>query len=219
MNKGGPKEVGPKTAGAAPSLSAGEEEESGFLGRWSRRKAASRELPAVSQAPDETKSQKIEADEALVDPATLPPIDSLTAESDFTVFLRKGVPESLRNAALQKLWRTEPSVVNYIPLVEYNWDFNAPGYGALRPTDDVVKLARAAWGQVSEPSPNQEVSEEKALASAGTEPPSLALDPARSTGPETSAEPADSAPKTGSDPPSAGTKSRPARRHGGALPT
>jgi N-acetylglucosamine kinase-like BadF-type ATPase len=38
----------------------------------------------------------------------LPAIDSLTAESDFTVFMAPDVPAPVRAAALRKLWRTNP---------------------------------------------------------------------------------------------------------------
>jgi hypothetical protein len=37
-------------------------------------------------------------------PAALIDIDALTAESDFTVFMGKGVPEDVRRNALRRLW-------------------------------------------------------------------------------------------------------------------
>jgi hypothetical protein len=37
-------------------------------------------------------------------PAALVDINALTAESDFTVFMRKDVPEEVRRAALRRLW-------------------------------------------------------------------------------------------------------------------
>jgi len=209
----------PKTAGMPPRPAA--DEDAGFLGRWSRRKAAAREpSPAArpAAASNAATSQKIEPDEAPIDPATLPPIESLTAESDFTVFLRKGVPESLRKAALQKLWQTEPSVVNYIPLVEYNWDFNAPGYGALRPTDDVAKLARAAWGQIAAPQQEKQstLADSHAPAAVGTEPPRLGSDAgAAAAGPTVPPESVDDTANGRSSP---DPKPVAVRRHGGALP-
>jgi uncharacterized protein DUF3306 len=36
--------------------------------------------------------------------ATLDDIDTLTVDSDFTVFMRPGVPEGVRRAALRRLW-------------------------------------------------------------------------------------------------------------------
>lgn len=40
--------------------------------------------------------------------AELPSIASLTADSDFTVFMAPDVPAAVRAAALRKLWRTNP---------------------------------------------------------------------------------------------------------------
>jgi hypothetical protein len=39
-----------------------------------------------------------------VRPVALVHIDALTVESDFTVFMRKDVPEEVRRAALRRLW-------------------------------------------------------------------------------------------------------------------
>jgi hypothetical protein len=41
---------------------------------------------------------------AVVHPAAQINISALTAESDFTVFMRKDVPEEVRRAALRRLW-------------------------------------------------------------------------------------------------------------------
>lgn len=113
-----------------------------FLSRWAQRKQAVRQAELEeAKAKAELVTPPAES-ELAVDPATLPPIETLTAESDFSVFLAKGVPEGLRQAALRKLWLTEPSVLEYKPLVEYNWDFTAPGYGDLLPTDDIKKLVQ-----------------------------------------------------------------------------
>jgi hypothetical protein len=54
----------------------------------------------------------------------LPPIDELTAESDFTAFLAENVPESLRRAALRKLWRSDPVFANLDGLVDYGKNYH-----------------------------------------------------------------------------------------------
>jgi len=117
-----------------------EEQDKGFLSRWSQRKAEARkqEVAEPEAAPEQAEEQLPEA----VDVEALPSIDDLNEASDFTPFLRKGIPETLRKAALRKLWVTEPSVVNYVPLVEYAWHNNEPGFGPLLPTDDVEKLLK-----------------------------------------------------------------------------
>ena len=48
--------------------------------------------------------------------------------TDITGFLRKGVPEHLRNAALRKSWALDPAIRNYVnPALEYAYDWNTPG--------------------------------------------------------------------------------------------
>lgn len=191
----------------------------GFLSRWSKRKAEVREQeqkPAAEPAPPPA------AEEEEIDLATLPSIDSLTAESDFSVFLKKGVPLALRNAALRKLWLTEPSVVNYKALVEYNWDFTAPGYGDLLPTDNIAKMAQqvfSGFSQTPKPdatpqldasedsAPQQALpaSEEEVVAAVRTSEQPIQDAPAPEPAHESVSEPP-------ADPP-------PRRRHGGALPS
>ena len=183
-----------------------------FLSRWSRRKA---EVRRQEQAPEADAVPAVETEaEPEIDLAALPSIDSLTADSDFSLFLRKGVPPALKAAALRKLWLVEPSVVNYQPLVEYNWDFTAPGYGDLLPGDDVVKMAQKVFSGFSqEPKPEDE-------------PPAV---------PEASAEPQQALPVPDGQPVAQVSRPEPAveaapveaepavslsrRRHGGALPS
>jgi hypothetical protein len=136
----------------------------GFLRRWSERKQAAREgtlqpTPAET-VPDERSDQ---APEEPFDPANLPSIDSLSADSDYTVFLRPGVPEALTNAALRQAWRSDPFISSFKEMADYDWDFNAPGYGALLPTDDVKALLSRV---IDRPTPEPE---SPALASAEAE--------------------------------------------------
>jgi len=195
------------------------------LARWSRQKAESRKAEARQAEPAKEVLVPEAAPAPLIDPATLPGIETLTETSDFTVFLQAGVPEGLRQEALRKLWRIEPSVVNYKALVEYNWDFNAPGYGALLPTDDVAKMLRqvlsGAIPRDDETQRPEQDAEEAVQQAAETEAPSLPLlehesdkplaeiseapvpDPAQASRPEEVSE----------------AEARPRRRHGGALPS
>lgn len=183
-----------------------DEQDKGFLSRWSQRKAEARRQEVVEPEPDSA-APKTEAEEP-VDPQSLPPVDELTESSDFTPYLRKGVPEAMRKAALRKLWVTEPSVVNYVPLVEYAWHQNEPGFGPLLPTDDVEKLLKQIvegnpFSLPPEPEQNQQPAEKPAtetLALAGPEDQPVAQD----AGPQEEPVPL--------QPP------RP-RRHGGALPS
>ena len=68
-----------------------------FLRRWSRLKHEQ-----AAQKPAE--QQPLEKKEAETPPA-LPPVDKLTPDSDFTGFMQPKVEDTLRRAALKKLFR------------------------------------------------------------------------------------------------------------------
>jgi hypothetical protein len=122
-------------------------DEEGFVRRWSRRKSAARERargperePAeepegadVPSAPQPQASappaQGLEPrdPEPALDPDSLPDIESLTYESDYTAFLRKGVPAELRKQALRRLWRSDPVLANLDGLLEYGEDYTKIG--------------------------------------------------------------------------------------------
>ncbi|HYD29581.1 MAG TPA: DUF3306 domain-containing protein, partial [Azospirillaceae bacterium] len=96
-----------------------------FFSRWSRLKR--------EEKPAEETPAPVEEEEAVVDPETLPPIDTLGADSDYRQFLMRGVPAELKRLALRKAWASDPVIANFRGLAEYDWDFNAPGYGQLLP--------------------------------------------------------------------------------------
>jgi hypothetical protein len=79
------------------------------------------------------------------DPATLPPIDGITAASDVSAFLREGVPAELTRAALRRAWTADPAIRDFVGLAENAWDFtdpNAmPGFGPLEPTGAVRRAS------------------------------------------------------------------------------
>lgn len=115
-------------------------DEEGVLRRWSRLKREARDVapePAADAAPEE--------EEEPFDPASLPPVESLGADSDYSAFLKPRVPKALRLAALRRAWTTDPAITGYRTLADYDWDFNAPGYGQLRPTDQPKALAEAMF--------------------------------------------------------------------------
>jgi hypothetical protein len=74
----------------------------------------------------------------------LPRIEDITAASDVSAFLRQGVPEALRNAALRRAWSLDPVIRDFVGPAEYAWDYNNPGsmagFGALT---EAVKLQHA----------------------------------------------------------------------------
>lgn len=109
-----------------------------FLKRWSRRKLETRPPPRAS-APER-------ADEP---PPDLPPLETLGRDSDYTAFLRDGVPQALRLAALRTAWTSDPAIAGFRGFAEYDWDCNAPGYGGLLPADDIAALCRRALGEAT----------------------------------------------------------------------
>jgi hypothetical protein len=102
-----------------------------FLARWSQRKQEAkqpdRDAPAVNaDAPSGPVAESDVAQE--FDLSSLPKLEDLTATTDITAFLRKGVPEHLRNAALRKSWALDPAIRNYVnPALDYAYDWNTPG--------------------------------------------------------------------------------------------
>jgi hypothetical protein len=192
------------------------EEGEGFLSRWSRRKRAVVEGRAPEEpAPPAPLEAKPEAPPAApeddFDLSSLPPIDSLTIESDFKAFLHRKVPLELRSAALRRAWSLDPAIRDFIGPADYAWDFNAPdgvpGF-ALELGGDAMKLLSHALGLDAPASKPEAEAPDEAVAVAEApapevlpEPPSLAIAEAA---PEAEAPP---------EPP----PERP-RRHGSALP-
>lgn len=122
----------------------------GRLGRWARRKAEAKRrggaAPAVPETPAEvsvaapeplTQGPLEQADEpakAAPRPASdvpteaaaeldLPDIETLNADSDFSVFMKEGVPAQLRRLALRKLWASDPLFNHIDVMVEYGEDY------------------------------------------------------------------------------------------------
>lgn len=230
-----------------------EEERPGFLSRWSRRKRGEEvaeaeaspvqtlpELP-VEPTPEALPLAVAEQPEPEFDLASLPPIETLDAASDFSVFLKPGVPQALRVAALRKAWTADPLIRDYMSPLDYAWDFNTPGglpYGfsnVLAETGEALrKLISQAIGEME---PEEEKPEAIALAEVAPPeitapwPPGVTLE----ASPEDGAAPpaiteglADPPPENAirlseavlAALPAAPSEAEPARprRHGGALP-
>ncbi len=126
--------------------------EDDFVTRWSRRKRQAAEIAKPTPVPEAFGSRAAPGrDEAHdktegleFDPARLPPIDSITAVSDISAFLRAGVPPELTRAALSRVWTADPTIRDFVGLSENAWDFtdpNAmPGFGPLESTEAVRQM-------------------------------------------------------------------------------
>jgi hypothetical protein len=73
------------------------------------------------------------------DLASLPSIDSITADTDIVAFLKAGVPNELARAALRRAWTSDPTIRDFIGVADNQWDFNDPngifGFGPLDATE------------------------------------------------------------------------------------
>ena len=150
--------------------------EEGFLSRWSRRKRGELpepEAPPPAVVPEAEVEAAVEAGPepavaaAEFDPASLPPVESLTGASDFTAFLRPGVPAPLRQAALRRAWTLDPAIRDFIGPADYAWDYNAPdgvpGF-ALQLGGDVTRMLAQAIGALDDLAVPQGEQEEAAPA-------------------------------------------------------
>jgi hypothetical protein len=108
------------------------DDEKGFLFRWSQRKRAAEEALPPETAKQEASGELEQsaategpaaADPESIDPKDLPDIDSLDAGSDFSVFLKKGVPRALKRRALRRLWQVDPAFSVHDGLTDYNLDY------------------------------------------------------------------------------------------------
>jgi Protein of unknown function (DUF3306) len=147
-----------------------------FLARWSSRKLASRTPAAASEAPAQQRPRD-DADDIengavaeppkdaatppvqSFDPAQLPPLDSIGADTDITAFLRRDVPPELTRAALRRAWISDPAIKNFVGLVENGWDFNdptaMPGFGPITP-EEVARLAGTVLAGLHAATPRSE---------------------------------------------------------------
>ena len=137
-----------------------------FLERWSKRKLAKGEPAAPEQdagAPQaephnaapasamETNATNVAPKGQVFDPASLPSIESIGANTDVTAFLRPGVPPDLTHAALRRAWSSDPAIRDFVGLVENGWDFNDPnamaGFGPIG-AGEAARLLAQAMGEL-----------------------------------------------------------------------
>ena len=111
------------------------DDDTSFLSRWSQRKHEAKQPdtePPAEGATDATAESPQPMGESTAeekfDLSTLPKLEDIVEGTDITGFLKKGVPESVRNAALRKSWALDPAIRNYVnPALDYAYDWNTPG--------------------------------------------------------------------------------------------
>jgi hypothetical protein len=121
-------------------------ESENFLSRWSRLKREEK------RTADELPGADVSSPPAF-DPASLPPIESIVADSDIRLFLQAGVPAELTCAALRSAWAADPAIRDFIGIAESQWDFNdpaaIPGFGPLGAADCARHLATRALASLN----------------------------------------------------------------------
>lgn len=139
-----------------------------FLSRWSRRKraAGADALPAEKAGqhsseratpPRAQAGQSVPEDKVALpappefDVASLPPIESIGADTDVSAFMQAGVPTALRHAALRRAWTADPAIRDHMGLTENFWDAagpdGIPGFGELDPGLDVKRMVSELFGE------------------------------------------------------------------------
>jgi Protein of unknown function (DUF3306) len=140
-----------------------------FIVRWSRRKRAAEERADEKTSNEKTANEKTPEErgptatsaaaparsdassELPFDIAKLPPLESITGESDIRAFLAPGVPVELSRAALRRAWATDPKIRDFVGLADYDWDFNIPGaipgFGPLEMTDELRRQVAQMVGR------------------------------------------------------------------------
>lgn len=120
-----------------------EESKEAFLDRWSRLKKEQKEAPAPVK--DETAAP------------TLPPVEKLTPESDFTGFMHPKVDDTLRRVALKKLF-SDPHFNIPDPFEPYSRDFNVED---PIPPELLATLKQAEQLVFGEKQPKEEVASQE----------------------------------------------------------
>ena len=133
-----------------------------FLSRWSRRKRQADEDKEKNEtgetvaAPAPENQQGIPAAPGAApspefNVESLPPIETISAETDITAFMRTGVPETLKHAALRRAWASDPVIRDFVGLNENFWDAagpdGIPGFGDLDPNLDVRRMVSELFGE------------------------------------------------------------------------
>ena len=81
------------------------------------------DLEVVELERNEARSSRAAAETAFaIDGPVLPATESLGSDSDFSVYMRPGVPESIKHRALSKLWRSHPDIGRLDDLSDYGED-------------------------------------------------------------------------------------------------
>ena len=152
------------------------EDKEGFLSRWSKRKQAQLSNPDFDPDEEVPTTDLVEIDEEQME-AERAEVEAnrLAAEAvdlqkveygfDFSIFMKRGVPDLLRKKALQKFFNSNPVLANLDGLNDYDEDYNNPLHMVYKSTWDVArgflteseKLLQQATGRLTQDEPPTEL--------------------------------------------------------------
>ena len=138
-----------------------------FLSRWSRRKKEAREQPVAVKPVAETPATQAQ-------PPVLPPVEGLNMESDFRGFLHPKVDESLRRAALKKLFH-EPhfNVMDGLDIYIDDYSVSDPIPEAMlkqmKHAQDIIVAGEERRAEAKKLEEAEAEAEQQRLAAAGSE--------------------------------------------------
>ena len=134
-----------------------------FLSRWSRRKREAGDGKDKEEKASEARAEPARENEPVrpdstpyapsskLDVESLPPIETISAETDITAFMRAGVPETLKHAALRRAWSADPAIRDFMGPTENYWDAagpdGIPGFGDIDPNLDVRRIVSELFGE------------------------------------------------------------------------
>ena len=210
-----------------------------FLSRWSRRKQeAGERSEKKEEAADKPPAEPVAENEPVraasapastpipkFDVESLPPIESISAETDITMFMRTGVPETLKHAALRRAWSADPAIRDFMGPTENYWDAagpdGIPGFGDLDPNLDVRRMVSELFGET----PHQDTPPESETERVAESPALPVQSRAEATEvPQAPPTPPEDVPQRDenaaaqTEPPEAASEKKISRRHGGAMP-
>lgn len=152
------------------------EDKDGFLSRWSKRKQAHLSNPDVDPDEEAPAADLVEIDEVQLEAeraeaeanrlaAEAVELDEVEYGFDFSIFLKRGVPDLLRKKALQKFFNSSPVLANLDGLNDYDEDYNNPLHKVYKSTWDVArgflteseKLLQQTTGRLTRDEPPVEV--------------------------------------------------------------
>ena len=153
-----------------------------FLARWSQRKLESRRQDTESVETGEDLSRHMAEPDTVTEPAPsereltdadMPPLESLTADSDFTPFMSPGVSDGLRRLALRKLF-SQPDFNITDGLNDYDEDYTQfAGLGNVITHEMKRMLAREQEQKQEEGAQPAQVRDTETLSTGDESPPEM----------------------------------------------